>query len=124
MFRNKNSLIKAIVCINALAASETELTHFLTSNAQEDRVLANYHNRTESTSSYKREWFLSQPFGWEMLFHLNPSSSVKDPALRRMNLRESKSASAGYDFISFVLAGLFVPKTALVLSGLNLLRNV
>lgn len=121
---NRPWFIRSIVTTNVLTCLEAELSDYFLRIDEETRILENYKNNTVSTRFCRKEWFMNEPFTHDVLFHLNSKSSVTDPGLRIQLLRESKKAAPFKDFFTFLLLGVFMPRTSLIASGFNLAKNV
>lgn len=121
---SRPTLVRGIVYLSTLTCLEAELSDYFLRNREEDRILDNYKNRTETTKFVKQDWFLNQPFTHDVLFHLNPKSSVFDVSLRRQFLREKKKEASFKDFVTFLMLGVFVPRFAFGVASVNLAKNM
>lgn len=110
--------------INAVTCMESELSAYFLRNREETRFMQAYDNDAATMAEIKRDWFLKQPFTHDVLFHVTPKSSVLDRHLRLQLLREAKREAGFKDIITFTFLSFFVPKIAIALSGVNLVRNL
>lgn len=120
----RSRLITSVAAINALTTMEAEVTEYFLRNKEEDSLIESYGNQGKSIQELRKDWFMGRSFGHDVIFHLNPKSSVFDAGLRRQLLRESKRENCFKDVITFTFLGFFLPKTTILLSGLNLGRNL
>ena len=55
---NRIKLLQSVVCLNAVACAEIELSSYLRGKKQEDTIFENYHSVNAYTSAQKRDWYL------------------------------------------------------------------
>lgn len=117
-------LVSGVMWVQAVAAVEAELGELLFGRAKEDRIFETYGNKTVASDQQRKEWFLDTRLSHDVLFQMNPKSSVTDLALRNKLMMEKKHEDMYKDTLTFLFLSVFVPRFTFVMSSLNLLKNL
>lgn len=117
-------LVCGVVWIQAAAAIEAELGEVLLGRVKEDQVFLGYNNKTAASDQQRKEWFLGGRIGHDVLFQMNPKSSVRDLGLRNRLLMERKHEDSYKDTITYILLAIFTPRFAFLISSLSLAKNL
>jgi hypothetical protein len=117
-------LVCSVVWIQAASAMEGELGELVMGKVKEDQIFQTYGNKSIFSDQQRKDWFLAARIGHDVLFQMNPKSSVKDLGLRNKLLMENKHRDHYKDTMTFLLLSIFVPRFAFCMSALTLAKNL
>ena len=117
-------MIKTTLIINTISCLEAELSDYFYSQNREDDELKRRGMNMDVVESNRLNNFMGTAMRTEQMFHTCHSSSVKDAYFRRSMMRDEKGEANMKDYWTFLFMTIFMPKVGVLLSSLNLVRNL